>query len=154
MHRSQKAAQREQRQDAHVQRHAHASLVQGAGAAAIGNLHRQTEHEGAHQQADAGRAQRRMQFGELAQQRQRRQAGQRQQQHLAGHALRVPVLDQLAPAGGETKTGTGQRHAHANTHQQQCRLPHRHRQHQENEKGGQQGRQRNPLHGKVPRKAI
>ena len=74
--------------------------------------------------------------------------------YLAGHALRVPVLDQLAPAGGETKTGTGQRHAHANTHQQQCRLPHRHRQHQENEKGGQQGRQRNPLHGKVPRKAI
>jgi len=71
------------------------------------------------------------------------------QQHLTGDAARVTLLDQLAPTGGEAKTGTGQGGAQAKAHQQQERLADRHKKHEKDEKGGHQGRQRESFHGSV-----
>ncbi|EEF24222.1 conserved hypothetical protein, partial [Ricinus communis] len=146
MQAAQEAADGKHGQDGRVHGNAHAGLVQRAAAAAVRDLHAQAEDEGAHQQADAGRAQGGREFGIVAQQRHGQRGGQRQQQQLAEDAAGVLVLDQHAPARGEAEALAGQHPAQAQAHGEQRRLAHRDAPQQPAKENGQDGRKRKSFH--------
>jgi len=119
------AADGEGRQHREGQRRAGAGLVQRARAAAVGQLHRGAEQEGAEHQADRQRRHRADELARVArEQRQGERGGEHQQQHLRPQALRVAALDVVAPAGGEAEARALQRGAEADAEQREQALAH------------------------------